>query len=94
MLPRAPAQVSFSGIRVRISNVPLDFLFNFIAAIAASPIQSAITQQVAQQVRLTWDGCTAAVLQDQPVSSRKVAPSASVSLNPKKTLPHWACVST
>ena len=52
VLAPEPAKLGFGGVRVNFYDAKLAFLYNFIAAIAASPIQDAITQEVNAQVTL------------------------------------------
>ncbi len=44
------AELAFAGIDVVTSGAKLAWLYNFIAAIVRSPIQDAITREVASQV--------------------------------------------
>ena len=52
--------MSFEGLDVEVSGTDLAWLYNLVAALAHSPIQDAITREVAGQVclgaaeRLTW----------------------------------------
>ena len=48
----APAEVSFEGLDVEVSGTDLAWLYNLVAALAHSPIQDAITREVAAQVAL------------------------------------------
>ena len=47
----APAEVSFEGLDVEVLGTDLAWLYNLVAALAHSPIQDAITREVAAQVR-------------------------------------------
>ncbi len=47
----APAAVSFEGLDVEIFGTVLAWLYNLVAALAHSPIQDAITREVAGQAR-------------------------------------------
>ncbi|KAK9819379.1 hypothetical protein WJX81_003680 [Elliptochloris bilobata] len=46
----APAEVAFEGLDVEVFNTDLAWLYNLVAALAHSPIQDAITREVAAQV--------------------------------------------
>ena len=46
----APADVSFEGLDVEVFDTDLAWLYNLVAALAHSPIQDAITREVAAQV--------------------------------------------
>lgn len=51
-----PAAVSFGGLDVEVSGTDLAWLYNLVAALARSPIQAAITGEVAGQARPRPEG--------------------------------------